>query len=316
MTTNARLRALVELADTGSVRAAAQRLRGHRASCPARSARWPPRSACHCWTATAAASGSPPPAAATWPTPRILGLHEEALAAPEARPTGTRHPAAGRRDHGRRAPAAHAAGVVPREYPAVVLGLEVAPRQAVWPKLATTRWTWVVAGRPPADGPARVRAVRPQLAGRGRPTERGSSVRPASVTCCCASRSRDPGDHDRAAVRAGDRPAPAHARLARRGGGRGRGRARVTLVSRPAVRAHLESGALVELAVRARRCNGPGTWSASRRRPRPPSCSSTTCWPTARLGGGHRDASQRSASDSATAPRNDRIWAPHTIIDE
>ena len=138
MTTNARLRALVELADTGSVRAAAQRLVVTEASVSA------------AISALAAEVGVPlldrdgrgvrlTAAGRRYVdyARRILGLHEEALAAArsEADP-----------EHGTlRLAAVTTAGehLLPTllasfraEYPAVVLGLEVAPRGAVWPKLA------------------------------------------------------------------------------------------------------------------------------------------------------------------------------------
>jgi DNA-binding transcriptional LysR family regulator len=162
VTTNARLRALVELADTGSVRAAAQRLVVTEASVSG------------AISALAAEVGVPlldrdgrgvrlTAAGLRYVgyARRILGLHEEALAAAR----GEADPA-----HGTlRLAAVTTAGehLLPNllasfraAYPAVVLSLEVAPRQAVWPKLANHEVDLVVAGRPPSGGPTRVRAVR------------------------------------------------------------------------------------------------------------------------------------------------------------
>jgi LysR family transcriptional regulator, low CO2-responsive transcriptional regulator len=249
VTTNARLRALVELADTGSVRAAARRL----------------------VVTEASVSGAISALAAEIGVPlldrdgrgvrltaaghryvgyarRILGLHEEALAAAR----GEADPA-----HGTlRLAAVTTAGehLLPSllasfraAYPAVVLGLEVAPRQAVWPKLANHEADLVVAGRPPSGGPARVRAVRPNsLVVVGPP----GAFDPATATWLL----REPESGIRAtttALLSALEIAPPQLTLGSHGAvvaaavaGLG-----VTLVSRPAVRAHLDSGALVELAV-------------------------------------------------------------------
>jgi DNA-binding transcriptional LysR family regulator len=263
MTTNARLRALVELADTGSVRAAAQRL----------------------VVTEASVSGAISALAAEVGVPlldrdgrgvrltaaghryvgyarRILGLHEEALAAARAEAD----PARGTL----RLAAVTTAGehLLPTllasfraEYPAVVLGLEVAPRQAVWPKLAHHEVDLVVAGRPPSAAPARVRAVQPNsLVVVGPPAFNPAAFNPAAfdpATFDPAAATwllREPESGIRAtttALLAALEIAPPQLTLGSHGAvvaaavaGLG-----VTLVSRPAVRAHLDSGALVELAV-------------------------------------------------------------------
>ena len=267
MTTNARLRALVELADTGSVRAAAQRL----------------------VVTEASVSGAISALASEVCVPlldrdgrgvrltaaghryvgyarRILGLHEEALAAAR----GEADPARGTL----RLAAVTTAGehLLPTllasfraEYPAVVLSLEVAPRQAVWPKLANHEVDLVVAGRPPSAGPARVRAVRPNSLVVVGPPSAAPAFDPSAVDPAVSESAvfdpaaatwllREPESGIRATTTAllsaleitpprltlGSHGAVVAAAVAGLG---------VTLVSRPAVRAHLESGALVELAV-------------------------------------------------------------------
>ncbi|HEX4358168.1 MAG TPA: LysR family transcriptional regulator [Pseudonocardia sp.] len=296
MTTNARLRALVELADTGSVRAAAQRLVVTEASVSG------------AISALAAEVGVPlldrdgrgvrlTAAGLRYVgyARRILGLHEEALAAAR----GEADPA-----HGTlRLAAVTTAGehLLPSllasfraAYPAVVLGLEVAPRQAVWPKLANHEVDLVVAGRPPSGGPARVRAVRPNsLVVVGPPSaaagfEGGPLPAASEVGAADPAGSEPAGSKPAGSEPAGSEPAafepaafdpatatwllrepesgiratttallsaleivPPQLTLGSHGAvvaaavaGLG-----VTLVSRPAVRAHLDSGALVELAV-------------------------------------------------------------------
>lgn len=162
MTTNARLRALVELAETGSVRAAAARLVVTESSVSSaisllaaevgaallvkdgRGVRLTPAGECYAGYAR-----------------RILGLHAEAIAAAR----GEADP-----EHGAvRLAAVTTAGehVLPAvlasfraAHPGVTLGLEVAPRGRVWPMLAHHEVDLVVAGRPPAGLDVRVRAVR------------------------------------------------------------------------------------------------------------------------------------------------------------
>jgi DNA-binding transcriptional LysR family regulator len=314
MTTNARLRALVELADTGSVRAAAQRLVVTEASVSG------------AISALAAEVGVPlldrdgrgvrlTAAGRRYVAyaRRILGLHEEALAAAR----GEADPARGTL----RLAAVTTAGehLLPTllasfraEYPAVVLGLEVAPRQAVWPKLAHHEVDLVVAGRPPADGPARVRAVRPNsLVVVGPP----GAFDPAAATWLL----REPESGIRAtttALLSALEIAPPQLTLGSHGAvvaaavaGLG-----VTLVSRPAVRAHLESGALVELEV-------PGTplqrpWHVVSQ---PAPTATTELFVHHLLA--HRELGwrapgtrlNRSASDSASAPGNVSDSGLHTL---
>ena len=319
MTTNARLRALVELADTGSVRAAAQRLVVTEASVSG------------AISALAAEVGVPlldrdgrgvrlTAAGRRYVAyaRRILGLHEEALAAAR----GEADPARGTL----RLAAVTTAGehLLPTllasfraEYPAVVLGLEVAPRQAVWPKLAHHEVDLVVAGRPPADGPARVRAVRPNsLVVVGPPGAFDPApFEPAAATWLL----REPESGIRAtttALLSALEIAPPQLTLGSHGAvvaaavaGLG-----VTLVSRPAVRAHLESGALVELAV-------PGTplqrpWHVVSQ---PAPTATTELFVHHLLA--HRELGwrapgtrlNRSASDSATAPGNVSDSGLHTL---
>jgi len=317
VTTNARLRALVELADTGSVRAAAQRLVVTEASVSG------------AISALAAEVGVPlldrdgrgvrlTAAGRRYVAyaRRILGLHEEALAAAR----GEADPARGTL----RLAAVTTAGehLLPTllasfraEYPAVVLGLEVAPRQAVWPKLAHHEVDLVVAGRPPADGPARVRAVRPNSLVVVGPPSAAPAFDPASVTWLL----REPESGIRAtttALLSALEIAPPQLTLGSHGAvvaaavaGLG-----VTLVSRPAVHAHLESGALVELAV-------PGTplqrpWHVVSQ----PAPTATTELFVQHLlahrGLGWRAPGtrlNRSASDSATAPGNVSDSGLHTL---
>jgi LysR family transcriptional regulator, low CO2-responsive transcriptional regulator len=163
VTTNARLRAFVELADTGSVRAAAQRL-------------FITESAVSAAVTTLGREVGVPlverdgrgvrltQAGATYAryARTILGLHEQATAAArdQVRP-----------DEGmvRIAAVTNAAEVVlpgllasfQAEYPRVRLRLEVAPRDQVWPKLAHHEVDLVVAGRPPDGFTGVVRALHP-----------------------------------------------------------------------------------------------------------------------------------------------------------
>jgi DNA-binding transcriptional LysR family regulator len=163
MTTNARLRALVELADTGSVRGAAERLVVTESSVSA------------AVSALAADVGVPlvrrngrgvllTPAGERYAgyARRILGLHDEAMAA-----------ARGEADPERgllRLAAVTMAGehVVPAllasfrvRHPNVTLRLEVAHRARVWPLLAHHDVDLVLAGRPPDELAAGIRAVSP-----------------------------------------------------------------------------------------------------------------------------------------------------------
>lgn len=147
MTTNARLRALVELAEGGSVRAVAARL-----------------------VVTESAVSS-----------AVSALSAEiGIALVERQGRGVRLTPAGARyvDYARRILNLHAEGVLAAvttagellipallasfraKHPGVVLRLEVAPRDRVWPLLARHEVDLVVAGRPPLDATGMcVRAV-------------------------------------------------------------------------------------------------------------------------------------------------------------
>ncbi|AEA28353.1 LysR family transcriptional regulator [Pseudonocardia benzenivorans] len=252
MTTNARLRALVELAATGSVRAAAQRLVVTESSVSS------------AISALAAEIGVPlvdrdgrgvrlTPAGERYAdyARRILGLHAEAVTAAR----GEADP-----EHGTvRIAAVTTAGehMLPAlltsfrsRYPHVALGLEVGPRGVVWPMLAAHEVDLVVAGRPPDGLDARVRAVSPNtLVVVGPPAlrddfdpghttwlqrERGSGIRATAVSLL------DTLDVAPPQLSLGSHGAVVAGAVAGLG---------VTLVSRQSVRRHLESGALVELPV-------------------------------------------------------------------
>jgi DNA-binding transcriptional LysR family regulator len=250
MTTNSRLRAFVEVAETGSVRAAAQRL-------------FVTESAVSAAITTLAREVGVPlmerngrgvrltSAGALYAgyARTILGLHEQAAAAA--------------RDHGRpdkglvRLAAVTTAGehVLPRllasfreQHPRIQLRLEVAPRDQVWPMLTHHETDIVVAGRPPDGFRGRVRAVNantlvvvgnPELADDFAPEratwllrETGSGTRATTLALLgeldIVPRQLTLGSHG--AVVAG-----AAAGLG------------VTLVSREAVALHLDGGKLVEL---------------------------------------------------------------------
>ncbi|MFC5996286.1 LysR family transcriptional regulator [Pseudonocardia hispaniensis] len=252
MTTNARLRALVELAQTGSVRAAAQRLVVTESSVSS------------AISALATEIGVPlvdrdgrgvrlTPAGERYVTyaRRILGLHTEAIAAAR----GEADPEQGAIRLG----AVTTAGehLIPAllasfraKHPNVVLGLEVAPRGAVWPMLANHEVDLVVAGRPPDDLAAVVRAVRPNTLVVVGPPAAAAGFDPATATWL----QREPASGMRAtttSLLAGLDIAPTQLTLGSNGAvvaaavaGLG-----VTLVSREAVRQHLSSGSLVELPV-------------------------------------------------------------------
>jgi LysR family transcriptional regulator, low CO2-responsive transcriptional regulator len=252
MTTNARLRAFVELADAGSVRAAAQRL-------------FITESAVSAAVTTLVREIGVPlveregrglrltPAGATYAeyARTILGLHEQAIAAArdQARP-----------DEGivRIAAVTNAGEVVLPEllasfrakHPRIRLRLEVAPRDQVWPMLTHHEVDLVVAGRPPEGFHGKLRAVSPNtLVVVGAPAladgfaperatwllrEAGSGTR-ATTAALLATMDIEPmqltlGAHG--AVVAG-----AVAGLG------------VTLVSREAVARHLAASQLVELPV-------------------------------------------------------------------
>lgn len=163
MTTNSRLRVFVQLADSGSVRGAAQALVVTESSVSA---------------AVAALSrevGTPllerdgrgvrlTPAGLRYAeyARQILGLHAEAIAVARSQ-TGPEHGLV-------RLAAVTTAGehVLPgllasfrTEHPSVDLSLEVRPRAALWPLLVHHEVDVVVAGRPPDEFAVRVRATTP-----------------------------------------------------------------------------------------------------------------------------------------------------------
>jgi LysR family transcriptional regulator, low CO2-responsive transcriptional regulator len=252
MTTHARMRALVELADTGSVRAAAARLVVTESSVSSAISLL----AAEVGVPLVAKDGRGVRLTAAGKryadyARRILGLHAEAIAAArgEADPEhGTVRLAAVTTAGEHLLPALLAS--FRAEHPGVVLGLEVAPRGRVWPMLAHHEVDLVVAGRPPEDMPAQVRAVRANtLVAVGAPAL-APGFDPSSVTWLL----REPDSGTRATTTAlltGLDIAPTHMTLGSHGAVVAAAVASlgVTLVPRQSVRAHLDSGALVELPV-------------------------------------------------------------------
>jgi DNA-binding transcriptional LysR family regulator len=252
MTTNSRLRAFVEVAETGSVRAAAQRL-------------FVTESAVSAAITTLAREVGVPlmerngrgvrltGAGALYAgyARTILGLHEQATEAA--------------RDYGRpdkgmvRLAAVTTAGeyVLPGllasfrdEHPRIQLRLEVAPRDQVWPMLTHHETDVVVAGRPPDGFRGRVRAITPNtLVVVGTPLL-AASFTPERTTWLL----REVGSGTRAtclAILAELDVEPRQLTLGSHGAvvagavaGLG-----VTLVSREAVERHLETGGLVEIPI-------------------------------------------------------------------
>jgi LysR family transcriptional regulator, low CO2-responsive transcriptional regulator len=253
MTTNARLRALVELADTGSVRGAAERLVVTESAISSaisvlsaeigvalvdrygRGVRLTP--AGHRYTEYAR---------------RILGLHDEAVRAArsEADPEkGSIRLAAVTTAGELLIPALLAS--FRADHPGVVCELEVAPRSIVWAMLTRHEADVVVAGRPPAGlAQADVQAVSPNtLVAVGTPSA-ARGFESAAATWLL----REAGSGTRATTEGlldeleispprmtlGSHGAVVAAAVAGLG---------VTLVSRQAVRRELEAGTLVELPV-------------------------------------------------------------------
>jgi DNA-binding transcriptional LysR family regulator len=243
VTTNARLRALVELAEAGSVRGAAERLVVTESSVSAAVSALgtevgTPLVTRHGRGVRLTAAGERYAEYAR----RILGLHDEAVLAARAEAD----PELG----AVRLAAVTTAGefLIPdmlasfrAKHPGVVLRLEVAPRGLVWPMLARHEADLVV---------ARVRAVSPNmLVVVGAPEER-AGFDPARATWLL----REPASGMRATCTAllerlditpplmtlGSNGAVVAAAAAGLG---------ATLVSRQAVRRELDSGALVELPV-------------------------------------------------------------------
>jgi DNA-binding transcriptional LysR family regulator len=262
MTTNARLRALVEVADTGSVRKAAERLVVTESSISSalrslsndigitlvdrhgRGVRLTPAGLRYVEYAR-----------------RILGLHDEAIAAArgEADPeNGSIRLAAVTSAGELLIPAALAS--FREEHPGVVLHVEVASRNALWPMLSRHEVDLVFAGRPPEElrKKVRVRAVSPNtLIVVGRPAiadgftpatatwllrESGSGTRTTLMTLL------DDLDVTPPQLVLGSHGAVVAAAVTGLG---------VTLVSRQAVQRELDAGALVELAVPGTPINRP-----------------------------------------------------------
>ena len=252
MTTNARLRALIELAETGSVRAAAARLVVTESSVSSAISLLAAEVGVPLVTRDGrgvrlTAAGERYAGYAR----RILGLHAEAIAAAR----GEADPEAGTI----RLAAVTTAGehLIPAllasfraEHPGVTLGLEVGPRGAVWPMLAHNEVDLVVAGRPPVDLHARVRAVGANTLVVVGPPAVAPGFDPALATWLL----REPASGIRATTTAllvGLDIEPAQMTLGSHGAvvaaaAAGLG---VTLVSRQAVRSLLDEGALVELPV-------------------------------------------------------------------
>ena len=254
MTTNARLRALVELADAGSVRGAAERLVVTQSSVS---------SAVRALSDEIGIALINRNGRGVKLTPaglryvayarRILGLHDEAIRAArgEADPeNGSVRIAAVTSAGELLIPAARAS--FRAQHPMVLLNLDVASLNDVWPMLSRHEVDLVIAGRPPENlqGGGRVRAVSPNtLIVVGAP-ELAADFQAATTTWLL----REPGSGTRAAMSAlldeldvaptflvlGSHGAVVAAAVAGLG---------VTLVSRQAVQTQLDSGALVEITV-------------------------------------------------------------------
>ncbi|MCV7031939.1 LysR family transcriptional regulator [Mycobacterium sherrisii] len=254
MTTNARLRALVEVADTGSVRGAAERLVVTESSIS---------SALRALSSDIGITLVDRHGRGVRLTPaglryveyarRILGLHDEAILAArgEADPeTGSIRLAAVTSAGELLIPAALAS--FREQHPRVVLHVEVAARGALWPMLSRHEVDLVFAGRPPEElrSKVRVRATSPNtLIVVGRP-DLAEGFAPATATWLL----REQGSGTRSTLMTlleeldvappqlvlGSHGAVVSAAVAGLG---------VTLVSRQAVQRELEAGALIELPV-------------------------------------------------------------------
>ena len=245
MTTRARLRALVALAETGSVRQAAESLVLTESTVSA------------AITALARELGvglvepegrgvrlTPAGAVYAEYAGRILGLQDEAVAAA----LGVSDPTRGVV----RVAAVTTAGeyLLPgmlagfrRQYPDVEVRLEVGPRRTVWALLDDHRADIAVAGRPPSGSSFRTRATRPNaLIVVGAPTgtdtwllrERGSGTRETALALM-ATLETEP-----ASLTLGSQGAAVAGAVAGLG---------LTLTSAEAVREHLDAGRLREIPV-------------------------------------------------------------------
>ncbi|WP_301150128.1 LysR family transcriptional regulator [Mycobacterium simiae] len=262
MTTNARLRALVEVADTGSVRGAAERLVVTESSIS---------SALRALSSDIGIALVDRHGRGVRLTPaglryveyarRILGLHDEAILAArgEADPeTGSIRLAAVTSAGELLIPAALAS--FREQYPRVVLHVDVAARGALWPMLSRHEVDLVFAGRPPEElrTKVRVRATSPNtLIVVGRP-DLADGFAPATATWLL----REQGSGTRSTLMTlleeldvappqlvlGSHGAVVSAAVAGLG---------VTLVSRQAVQRELDAGALVELPVPGTPINRP-----------------------------------------------------------
>lgn len=252
MATEARLRAFLAVAETGSVRAAAERLVVTESAVSA------------AVTALTAEVGVPLAErqgrglrlteaghAFAGYARTILGLQEEALAA--ARSHGAPH-------RGRlRVAAVTTAGehVLPpllaaflRRYPDIELALDVGTREQVWAMLGAHEADLVIAGRPPRTLDVAVRAVRGNelivVGAPGEPMPAGALAarwlmrEPGSGTRATCEALLAELDADPPTLTLGSNGAVIAGAVAGLG---------VTLVSRDAVRAQLDAGALVPLAV-------------------------------------------------------------------
>lgn len=254
MTTKARLRSLVELADAGSVRGAAERLVVTESSISSAVRALSdeigiPLVDRHGRGVKLTAAGERYVEYAR----QILGLHDEAVRAArgEADPeNGSVRLAAVTSAGELLIPAALAS--FRAEHPGVSLTLEVASRNAVWPMLSRHEVDLVVAGRPPAGLVRKswVRATSPNtLIVVGTPAL-AAGFNPAAATWLL----REPGSGTRSALATlfddldvdppllvlGSHGAVVAAAVAGLG---------VTLISEQAVGNHLDSGALVRIAV-------------------------------------------------------------------
>lgn len=252
MTTQARLRAFAAVAETGSVRAAAQRLVVTESAVSAAIAALTREVGAELLQRHGRGLRLTP-AGRTYASyaRTLLGLHAEALAAAR----GDTDPARGLV----RVAAVTTAGehVVPavlasfrERYPGIGLGLDVGTSEHVWAALAAHEADLVIAGRPPPLPGVAVRAVRPNTlvvvgspdAAEGFAVSRSTWLmrEPGSGTRATCEALLATLDADPPALTLGSNGAVVAGAVAGLG---------VTLISRDAVRAELAAGRLVTLAV-------------------------------------------------------------------